>query len=807
MEQLIKRLQRDGNYEGYNNVIQEQLQSGVIETAPAEPKSKEYYIPNKAVSKQDAETTKLRVVYDASARENSKQPSLNDCLHPGPPLQNLLWNILVRSRFHPILLTGDLQKAFLQIRLKEEERDSLRFHWRAPDSIETETYRFTRALFGLTSSPFLLAGVINQHLEIWEHRHPEIVKQLRDGLYVDDLMTGGATVQEVETKKSTAIEVFEDASFTLHKWHSNAKELEVSCDSPADEELTYAKQQLGVSRSETKLLGLTWDKDQDTLKVTLRKEENQETVSTKRSALSQLAKIYDPLGLASPTTLLGKLLYREMCKANIAWNAELSAHLKRLWHEWYSKLPRYFVVERGLAPHRQPIEEVTLHAFGDASTRGVSVAVYAVVRQERETTQALVCAKSRLTKRNPTIPRLELVAGHMAINLATNVQAALNTYPVQLPVHCWLDSTVALYWIHGQGEYRQFVSNRVHKIQQHQNVKWHHVPTSENPADLRSRGGSVVDHQLWQQGPSWLRDPERWPSDLILEPNPESNAELKATRSVFAAASQVRDMFDQLLDAHMLQKGLRICGYIQRFVSNCKIPAVNRKTGPLDATEIEQQRFWWTKRAQLDSQTSDHFDEDKLQLNLQPNVQGILECRGRIEGEYPIYLPESHPYTYKLVQQAHLMTLHGGVSLTMAKVRETYWVPRLRRLVRKVRGACWGCKRFRAQAYQSPPPGNLPSTRTQGTTPLQVVGVDFAGPIYYQSKVKRATKAYLALYECSLTRAVHLDLLKSMEASEFIASLKRFIARRGRPQQIYSDNDSTFKATENGSGKYRKMND
>ena len=148
----------------------------------------------------------------------------------------------------------------------------------------------------------------------------------------------------------------------------------------------------------------------------------------------------------------------------------------------------------GLASHRQPIQEVTLHAFGDASTRGVSAAVYAVVRQERETTQALVCAKSRLAKRNLTIPRLELVAGHMAINLATNVQAALNTYPVQLPVHCWLDSTVALYWIHGQGEYRQFVSNRVHKIQQHQNVKWHHVPTSENPADLGSRGGSVVDH-------------------------------------------------------------------------------------------------------------------------------------------------------------------------------------------------------------------------------------------------------------------------------------------------------------------------
>ena len=387
LQQLVKRLERDGNYEDYDSIIQEQLQSGVIERAPAEPKGKEYYIPHKGVSKKDAESTKLRVVYDASARENVKHPSLNDCLNPGPSLQNILWNILIRSRFHPILLTGDLQKAFLQIRIKEEERDSLRFHWRAPGSTETQIYRFTRALFGLTSSPFLLAGVLNQHLELWERQYPEIVKEIRDGLYVDDLMAGGTTVDDVQTKKATAIEVFQDASFTLHKWHSNAKELEASSNPPADDELSYAKQQLGVSRPGTKLLGLAWDKDKDTFKVGLHKDE---TISTKRNALSQLAKIYDPLGLASPTTLQGKILYRGMCEINIAWDSELPAELKKQWIEWYSKLPSYIEVKRTLAPHQQPILEIVLHAFGDASTRGVSAAVYAVVRQENGTTQGLV---------------------------------------------------------------------------------------------------------------------------------------------------------------------------------------------------------------------------------------------------------------------------------------------------------------------------------------------------------------------------------------------------------------------------------
>ena len=129
-------------------------------------------------------------MYDASAKECGSQLSLNDCLHPGPPLQNRLWDVVVRSRFHPILLIGDLKQAFLQIRIKAEDRDSLRFHWN--DAMQI--YRFTRAVFGLTCSPFRLGGVLKHHLDTWEGRYPEVVKRLREGLYVDDLITGGATV-------------------------------------------------------------------------------------------------------------------------------------------------------------------------------------------------------------------------------------------------------------------------------------------------------------------------------------------------------------------------------------------------------------------------------------------------------------------------------------------------------------------------------------------------------------------------------------------------------------------------------------
>ncbi len=102
--------------------------------------------------------------------------------------------------------------------------------------------------------------------------------------------------------------------------------------------------------------------------------------------------------------------------------------------------------------------------------------------------------------------------------------------------------------------------------------------------------------------------------------------------------------------------------------------------------------------------------------------------------------------------------------------------------------------RFRAQSYQKPPPGKLPPTYTKGSTPFQVLGVDFAGPIRYRSKAKTEKKVYLVLYGCSLTRAVHLELLRSLEVAEFSLSLKRLIARRGRPEVVYSDNATTFKA-------------
>ncbi|XP_046863149.1 uncharacterized protein LOC124456885 [Xenia sp. Carnegie-2017] len=261
---LQRRLHQKGLTNSYSEIIEQQKVEGIVEAAKHEARGVEFYIPHKPVVRERAETTKVRIVYDASAKANNEAPSLDQCLNPGPPLQNNLWNILVRMRFHPVALSGDIKQAFLQVRIKEGDRDTLQFHWSPDATHEIETLRFTRALFGLTSSPFLLGGVIDQHLTCWKNRRPEVVTELHKSLYVDDLH-------------------FNDATFTLHKWHSNKELEDMNCITDVE---TFTKQQLGTpSEEDASILGLGWSKNKDEIKVIV-----PSTVATitKRGILSNL---------------------------------------------------------------------------------------------------------------------------------------------------------------------------------------------------------------------------------------------------------------------------------------------------------------------------------------------------------------------------------------------------------------------------------------------------------------------------------------------------------------------------------------
>ena len=348
----------------------------------------------------------------------------------------------------------------------------------------------------------------------------------------------------------------------------------------------------------------------------------------------------------------------------------------------------------------------------------------------------------------------------MAANLAENTKNALDGQLVR-SVTGWLDSTVALYWIKGGGTYKQFVANRVRKINEKEFIEWRHVTTDQNPADVGSRGclGSNLP-KVWLNGPVWLPYPNQWPESIVPMASKETEEEAKLSRELFAAAVEINDEFEELLSKHCFWSAVRIMAWIRRFLTNCKLKKLVRVTGPLTTKDIHQQVEWWIKRVQYSSSGTDEFQEDKLRLNLQLNSAGLYECRGRIQGEFPLYLPPAARLSKKIVEDAHIVTLHGGVGLTMTLVRRDYWIPRLRQLTKKVINNCFGCKKFRTTAFHSPPPAKLPTDRTIGSTPFQVIGVDYAGPMEYKISSTKNGKAHILLFACSLTRAIHLELFK-----------------------------------------------
>ena len=246
-----------------------------------EASDKVHYLPHHAVIRRDAETTKLRIVYDASSKATKNEISLNDCLHTGPSLNPLLFDILVRFRENKIALVGDIEKAFLNVAVDEKDRDSLKFLWVEDvrdHNLSIAVYRFCRVVFGLNASPFLLDETIRHHLATFAQRDPEFVKRMLEGFYVDDLVTGEGTTDKAFTLYQKARDRLAMGGFNLRKWKTNDPDLREKIRSSEsakttrevkrlEDEETYAKSKLeprGETRGE-KVLGQAWDSDNDTL--------------------------------------------------------------------------------------------------------------------------------------------------------------------------------------------------------------------------------------------------------------------------------------------------------------------------------------------------------------------------------------------------------------------------------------------------------------------------------------------------------------------------------------------------------------
>jgi len=343
--------------------------------------------------------------------------------------------------------------------------------------------------YGMAPASFLAIRTIRKLAEEEAKLFPHGSKVALRDFYVDDLLTGASTIQEALEIKRETIELLMKGGFELTKWSSNHFSLR-------DIEGLYKKEfELTSSHNnETRALGVIWNCESDVFKFTGIGHLPPLERPTKRSILSRIALVFDPLGWLGPSVIIAKLIMQELWQAKIDWDESISNELHTLWREYENKIqflsdieiPRKVITFK----QEQGSKILEIHGFSDASQRAYGACIYIrSVLSNRKCESHLLCSKSRVAPlKTISIPRLELCG---ALLLAQLTKKVLDALPFTVnSIHLWTDSRIVLCWLQNNSrQWTPFVANRVAEIQRLTNVKdWKHVVSQENPADPLSRG-------------------------------------------------------------------------------------------------------------------------------------------------------------------------------------------------------------------------------------------------------------------------------------------------------------------------------
>ena len=467
----------------YDNVIQDQLKKGMIQPVQDLEDIQEarvHYLPHHAVIRQDRETTKLRVVYDASAKRQDA-PSLNNCLYSGFNFEQYILDILLRFRTYKIAVTADVEKAFLMISVSEKDRDAQRILW--VDDINKETpdickFRFTRVVFGVTSSPFLLNATIQHHLKKYESSHKELVENLLQSIYVDDIVSGVQDDRDALLMYKQSKSLFKAGGFNLRKFVTNSKHIQAKFDqeegitnpiqNTTSFDETYTKSTLGMTQiplvDEQKVLGIRWNVSSDCFILSIQDIAHlaNQTEPTKRHIVSVIGRIYDPLGYLSPVVIKFKIFFQELCESKVGWDQPLTGELFSKWNFLVSSIqgayqiaiPRYFL--EGIS---QIVKVYRLQGFCDASKKAYGAVVYLQMQTSTGYCTRFIASKTRVAPLcKQTIPRLELLSALLLSRLMVSITNSLKSVLKLSEPTCYTDSKVTLFWILGiSKEWKQFV--------------------------------------------------------------------------------------------------------------------------------------------------------------------------------------------------------------------------------------------------------------------------------------------------------------------------------------------------------------
>ena len=510
----------------YDAVLQEQIQSGVIEEVKwqeVDEQNLDYsYLAHMGVYRFSHDTTKCRVVYMSNLSEKSKTglPAMshNQVMMPGPNLNCKITSALLHLRFDKYLLVFDLVKAFLTIGLKEWDQNKLMLLWFKnvqQEDFSLVTYKCRRLCFGLRCSPCLLMLALYKILIVDTDNDDSETVKLKKQIYHSIYMDNGALTSNDETQLFNYYDklplIFQPYCFALQQFATNESALQMNIDSKTGEQTD------GI----VKLLGMQWDRSNDTLNPV--KINVDIAANTKRLVLSAVNEIYDVFNVTLPTLNRAKLFLQKLqINPKLGWDTKFSPELQKEWTNIGKQLNEIPCIKVPRAVGKRS-DSYDLIAFTDSSRVIYGTVIYLRNRSTGEVN--FVVAKNRLITRalsKMSIPSLELQALNFGVasllKLKNDLCGDLVVNPIKIiSSHIYTDSMVCIHWVINYShkftkmqKRSNFVLNRLKSIEescQYNPITFHYIEGYENPADYVTRPISykLLANTVYLTGPSVLR--------------------------------------------------------------------------------------------------------------------------------------------------------------------------------------------------------------------------------------------------------------------------------------------------------------
>ena len=477
------------------------------------------------------------------------------------------------------------------------------------------------------------------------------------------------------------------------------------CGSNSREFLKSIPEQDRVKETITKVLGILWNTIKDHLIV---KGSKPTECSSKREVLKSIATVFDPLGFFTPATLQGKLFLQDLWASKKEWDEKLD---EVMLHKWMKLQKEMECISMVTIPRFIGNSNCQLLCFCDASTKAYASVIYL----SSDAGVNLLFSKARVAPiKKLGTPRLELLAVLIGVRMLNLVQEQL-----QLPMEkkfLWTDNQCVLHWIMSKKPLTTFVQNRLKEITETKDISFRYVETSQNPADLATRGVSAQDLdkcELWWHGPKWLQDSEKtWPTwdiPMITKETLEKiESETKGPKTFYETSNVAGENINEgkveskdksasfVTPFRMDEKKyssllrlLRITAWLLRFVQKAR--KQKTQTGELKAIEIKEAKTLWIKSIQktyfpeaFNSTNGTVSKKDyKNQLGIQLHEDGLLHCHGRMihaelppDAVYPILLPKRSHFTSLLIKEYQQKLFHSSVSHSLAQLRNEYLILR-----------------------------------------------------------------------------------------------------------------------------------